>query len=65
MTDLTGGCMCRAVRYELRSKPFDCGWCARFSDPATGALSTGNVMPNSGKRGPKPKSTSEGEVSCV
>ena len=24
---LTGGCMCGAVRYELLSDPFDCGWC--------------------------------------
>ena len=24
---LTGGCMCGAVRYELNSAPFDCGWC--------------------------------------
>ena len=24
---LTGGCMCGAVRYELMSDPFDCGWC--------------------------------------
>ena len=24
---LTGGCMCGSVRYELRSGPFDCGWC--------------------------------------
>jgi len=24
---LTGGCMCGAVRYELQSAPFDCGWC--------------------------------------
>jgi hypothetical protein len=27
MAGLTGGCMCRAVRYELKSEPFDCGWC--------------------------------------
>jgi hypothetical protein len=24
---LKGGCMCGAVRYELKSDPFDCGWC--------------------------------------
>ena len=24
---LTGGCMCGAIRYELMSDPFDCGWC--------------------------------------
>ena len=24
---MTGGCMCGAVRYELKSEPFDCGWC--------------------------------------
>jgi len=24
---LAGGCMCGAVRYELGSDPFDCGWC--------------------------------------
>jgi hypothetical protein len=24
---LAGGCMCGAVRYELKSDPFDCGWC--------------------------------------
>jgi hypothetical protein len=23
----TGGCACGAVRYELRSPPFDAGWC--------------------------------------
>jgi hypothetical protein len=27
MAELTGGCMCGAVRYELISDPFDCGWC--------------------------------------
>ena len=27
MTDLTGGCMCGAVRYRLASEPFDAGWC--------------------------------------
>ena len=24
---LEGGCACGAVRYELRSEPFDAGWC--------------------------------------
>jgi len=24
---LTGGCMCGTVRYELKSDPFDCGYC--------------------------------------
>jgi len=24
---LTGRCMCGAIRYELTSEPFDCGWC--------------------------------------
>jgi hypothetical protein len=24
---ITGGCACGAVRYELRSAPFDAGWC--------------------------------------
>ncbi|MBV8687873.1 MAG: GFA family protein [Alphaproteobacteria bacterium] len=24
---LTGGCACGAVRYELKSPPFDAGWC--------------------------------------
>ena len=27
MAGLTGGCMCGAVRYELKSAPFDAGWC--------------------------------------
>jgi hypothetical protein len=27
MGGLTGGCMCGSVRYELKSQPFDCGWC--------------------------------------
>ncbi len=27
MARWTGGCMCGAVRYELASEPFDCGWC--------------------------------------
>jgi hypothetical protein len=24
---ITGGCTCGAVRYQLRSEPFDTGWC--------------------------------------
>ena len=27
MNSRTGGCMCGAVRYELASDPFECGWC--------------------------------------
>ena len=27
MAGLTGGCMCGAVRYELKIDPFDCGYC--------------------------------------
>jgi hypothetical protein len=27
MAGLTGGCLCGAVRYELKSDPFDCGYC--------------------------------------
>ena len=27
MAGLSGGCLCGAVRYELKSDPFDCGWC--------------------------------------
>ena len=27
MAKWTGGCMCGAVRYDLASDPFDCGWC--------------------------------------
>jgi len=26
-TGKTGGCACGAVRYQLQSEPFDCGWC--------------------------------------
>jgi hypothetical protein len=27
MAGLTGGCLCGVVRYELKSAPFDAGWC--------------------------------------
>ena len=27
MAGQSGGCLCGKVRYELRSEPFDCGWC--------------------------------------
>ena len=35
---LTGGCLCGRVRYELKSEPFDCGWChCRTCQLASGA----------------------------
>ena len=35
---LTGGCACGAVRYELKSQPFDTGWChCRTCQLASGA----------------------------
>ena len=24
---LSGGCLCGSVRYQLKTAPFDCGWC--------------------------------------
>ena len=27
MAGRSGGCLCGGVRYELKSEPFDCGWC--------------------------------------
>jgi len=27
MAGRSGGCLCGSVRYELKSEPFDCGWC--------------------------------------
>lgn len=27
MARASGGCLCGAVRFELASDPFDCGWC--------------------------------------
>ena len=27
MAVVSGGCLCGAVRYELASEPYDCGWC--------------------------------------
>jgi hypothetical protein len=34
----SGGCACRAVRYELRSAPYDAGWChCRICQLSSGA----------------------------
>ncbi|RYE69823.1 MAG: GFA family protein [Rhizobiaceae bacterium] len=34
----TGGCACGAIRYRLRSKPYDTGWChCRVCQRASGA----------------------------
>jgi len=38
MTGLTGGCLCGAVRYELQSDPFDCGWCHCRTCPLNTAM---------------------------
>ena len=27
MADWTGGCLCKAVRFQLDSEPYDAGWC--------------------------------------
>ena len=35
---MTGGCACGAVRYEVRSEPFDAGWChCRICQRVSGA----------------------------
>lgn len=38
---LTGGCMCGEVRYELKSEPYDAGWChCRTCQLTSGAPAT-------------------------
>lgn len=38
MAELTGRCLCGAVRYRLEGRPFDCGWChCRTCQLASGA----------------------------
>ena len=57
--DLTGGCMCGSVRYELKSEPFDCGWChCRTCQLSSGtpaqpfaSLKRGDWVPTSGAQG--------------
>lgn len=35
---MTGGCACRAIRYELRARPYDTGWChCRLCQQTSGA----------------------------
>ena len=54
---MTGGCMCGSVRYELKSEPFDCGWChCRTCQLSSGtpaqafaSLKRGDWVPTKGK----------------